>query len=241
MKKTWICIAAVVLLTLITALATGCTSRAVAAEAAQSFIKLSQQAVARIDSDTTKLDGQLYDTQVDIQKLEQVLNPALDWIDYQKSISRPGKWDVSVRQDGLEQFKNDVYRITQLEVVITRDSLQVVDYTPTVKVEDFRTMQTDNATDLLNNLTNSEDTLEQNRANMVSARDLSVATINNMLKYVNDWKVKKISGAEYQVVGPALGWTGQLTTGNWEYNRDNGTLLPTDKPAEDLNSVILGE
>jgi len=241
MKKTWICIAAVVFLTLITALAAGCTSRAVAAEAAQSMIELSKQGVARIDSDTATLDEQLYDTQVDIQKLQQVLNPALEWIDYQKTISRPGKWDITVRESGLEQFQNDVFGITQLEVVITRDSLQVVDYTPTIKVIDFRTSQTDNATELLNSLTASKDTLEQNRGNLVTARDLSVATVNNLLKYVNDWKIKKVSGANYNISGPALGWSGQLTSGTWEFNREDGMLLPKDKPAEDLNAVILGE
>jgi hypothetical protein len=238
MKK-WISIFIFVLLTAIVVPLAGCTSRAVASEAAQSLIQMNKAAIGNIDSEITTLDQQLYDTQEQLLKLEQVLDPALKWVDYQKSLSRPGKWDIKVTQGGLDQLKNDRYQVTALEVIITRDSTKVTDSSYTLKVQEFPTMQINDAITLQTHLTDSQNLLEQNRQAMVAARGLSVSTVNNILKYVNDWKIKKVSGATYAVSGPALGWSGQLTTGAWEYNRDTGTLVPSDNQSDALNNIIL--
>jgi hypothetical protein len=238
MKK-WVSIFTFILLTAIVIPSAGCTSRAVASEAAQSLIQMNKAAVENIDSEIATLDRQLYDAQELTLKLEQVLDPALKWVDYQKSVSRPGKWDIKVTQGGLDQLKNDRYQVTALEVIITRDSTKVTDSSYTLKVQEFPTMQIDDANYLQAHLTDSQNLLEQNRKAMADARDLSVSTMSNLLKYVNDWKIERVSGATYSISGPGLGWSEQLTSGTWEYNRDTGTLVPVDKQADALNSIIL--
>jgi hypothetical protein len=65
--------------------------------------------------------------------------------------------------------------------------------------------------------------------------------LNNLLKNVNDWKRKRVSGSIYSVSGPGLGWSGQLTNGVWKYDQDKGTLVPDDKKADELNKIILGK
>jgi hypothetical protein len=238
MKK-WISVIIFILLIFPLIIATGCSSRAVASEAAQSLILMNQTAVENIDSQIATLDQQLYEAQAQMQKLEQVLDPAFEWIDYQKSIPRAGKWDVKVLQSGLDQFQNDQYQITALEVVVTRDSTQVTDSSYTIKVREFPSTQITDGDYLRAHLNDIQNMLEQNRQTMVDARTLSGSTMSNILKYVNDWKIKKVSDASYSVSGPGLGWSGQLTTGAWQYNRDNGTMVPDDSQAEALNNIIL--
>jgi cob(I)alamin adenosyltransferase len=240
MKKL-ISIVIFVLLTTLIMPSTGCTSRAIAVEAAQSLITMSKGSVENIDTDITRIDQQLYDTQVDLSKLEQVLSPALKWVDYQKKVSKPGRWDIKVIQSGLDQLQNDLYQVTALEVLITRDSTMVTESSYTIKILDFRTKQIDDGDTLHNNLTDLQTRLEQNRQAMVDARDLSVSTTNNALKYANDWKIRKVSGTTYSVSGPGLGWSEQLTIGAWKYDTDQGTLVPDDEPADNLNTVILGK
>jgi hypothetical protein len=237
--KRWIFIVIFVLLTTTIIPTTGCSSRAIAAEVAQSIMQMNRGAVDNIDSEIATIDRQLYNAEERILKLDQVLSPAFKWVDYQKSLSRPGKWDVKVLQSGLAQLQNDQFEVTSLEAVITRDSLSVTDCSYTIKVHDFVTDQTEDWNILQDSLISSKDTLEQNREAMVEARDLSIATVNNILKYVNDWKIKKVSDANYNISGPGLGWSEQLTDGSWMYNRDEGALVPNDKPAEDLNTIIL--
>lgn len=238
MKK-WISIVIFILVTTAIIPSTGCTSRAIAVEAAQSLIQMNKGAVENIDSEIAKTDRQLYDTQVKLSKLEQVLNAAMEWIDYQKEVARPGKFDIKVLPSGLLLLQNDEYSVTSLEAIITKDMLSVTDLSYTLEVRDSMTMQTEDGNTLKDNLTNAENLLQQNRQAMVDARDLSISTVNNILKYVNDWKIKKVSGATYSVSGPGLGWSEKLTNGSWTYNRDTGTLAPDDKQAEDLNSIIL--
>jgi len=238
MKK-WISIVIFVLLTTGVIPATSCTSRVIAVEAAQSVMQMNKAAVENVDSEIARTDRQLYDTEEQLLKLDQVLTSAFDWVDYQKSVSRPGKWHVKVLDSGLKQLQNDRYGITSLEADITRDSLSVTDCSYVIKVQDFMTTQIDDWNTLKDSLTNSKTTLEQNRQAMADARELSIATVNNMLKYVNDWKIKKVSGATYNVSGPGLGWSETLTDGSWTYDRDKGTLVPNNKPADALNTIIL--
>ena len=238
MKK-WISIVIFVLLTTGVIPATSCTSRVIAVEAAQSVMQMNKAAVENVDSEIARTDRQLYDTEEKLLKLDQVLTSAFDWVDYQKSVSRPGKWHVKVLDSGLKQLQNDRYGITSLEADITRDSLSVTDCSYVIKVQDFMTTQIDDWNTLKDSLTNSKTTLEQNRQAMADARELSIATVNNMLKYVNDWKIKKVSGATYNVSGPGLGWSETLTDGSWTYDRDKGTLVPNNKPADALNTIIL--
>ncbi len=238
MKK-WTSVIIFVLLIFPIILSTGCTSRAVASEAAQSLIQMNKTAVENIDSQIATLDQQLYDAQEQQLKLEQVLDPAFEWIDYQKSIPRPGKWDVKVLQSGLDQFQNDQYQITALEVVVTRDSTKVTDSSYTLKVREFPSLQITDGDYLRAHLNDAQNLLEQNRQAMVDARDLSGSSMNNVLKYVNDWKIKKASGTTYSVSGPGLGWSEQLTNGTWQFNRAAGTLVPDDNQAEALNDIIL--
>lgn len=240
MKK-WTSIFTFILLTTVIIMSAGCTSRAIASEAAQSLIQMSKAAVENIDSEIAALDKQLYDTQEQLLKLDQVLDPALKWVDYQKSLNRPGKWDIKVAQGGLDQLKNDRYQVTALEVIITRDPTKVTESSYTLKVQEFPTMQISDGDISKSNLTDSVNRLETSRVAMVDARDLSVSTVNNILKYVNDWKIKKVSGTTYSVSGPGLGWSEQLTTGAWEYNRDAGTMVPSDNQSDNLNSIILGK
>jgi len=238
MKK-WISIVVFVLVIMAVLPSAGCTSRAIAVGVAQSIMQMNKGAIENIDSEIAKNDRQLYDTEEDILKLDQVLTAAFDWIDYQKSVAKPGKWHIKVLGSGLKQLQNDRYSITSLETDITKDSLSVTDCIYVIKVQDSLTTQIDDWNILKDGLTNSKTTLEQNRQAMADARALSIATVNNILKYVNDWKIKKVDDATYSVSGPGLGWSEALTDGSWTYNRDTGTLAPNDKPAEELNTIIL--
>jgi hypothetical protein len=194
--------------------------------------------IENIDSEITTLDQQLYQIQAQQLKLEQVLGPALNWVDYQKTESKPGVWDIKVDPTGLVQFQNDQYQVTALEVLITNNSGTVTQSSYTIKVRDVTTEQTTDGDTLRANLVDSKNSLEEQRQAMLDARDLSVSTMPNILKYINDWEIRKVSGATYNVSGPGLGWSQNLISGAWEYDHDKGTLIPSDKPAEDLNTII---
>jgi hypothetical protein len=239
--KQWISISIFILIMAVLVPSTGCTSRAISSEAAQSLIQMNKAAVADIDSQIALTDKQLYNTQEQLLKLEQVLNAALEWVNYQKTVAKPGKWNIKVTPSGLIPFQNDRYQVTALEFLSTKDIVPEPEFSYTIKIRDLDTMQIDDGDTFKSNLDDMVNLQQTNRSAMVDARDLSVSTMNNVLKYVNDWKVKKVSGTTYSVSGPGLGWSEQLSSGTWKYDRDKGTLVPEDKPAADLNTIILVE
>jgi len=238
MKK-WIPIITFVLLTMVIIPSTACTSRAIATEVAQSLVQMNTGGIENIDSEITGIDQQLYETRVHILKLEQVLSPALEWVDYQKTEVEPGIWNIQVDPSGLTKLQNDQYQVTSLEVLSTKDTGTETQFSYIIKIRDLATLQIDDWNTLQDNLADSKNLLEERRQTMLDARDLSVSTMNNILKYVNDWKIKRVSGTTYSVSGPGLGWLENLTTGAWEYDQDQGTLVPSDKQADDLNTIIL--
>jgi len=240
MKK-WVYVVTFILLVSAAFPLTGCSSRAISGEVAQSLVEMSKGRVESIDSEIANTDQELHSAQEHLLKLQQVLDAALAWVDFQKTIQRPGKWDIKVTPDGLAQLKNDQFQVTELSCVIVRDSIQVTESSYTIKMQDFTTMEIDDGIALQSKLTYGVNQLQQNREVMSAARDLSIFTVNNVLKYVSDWQVKKINGKTYDVSGAGLGWTDQLTAGVWKFDQENGTLLPEDAPATALNDIVLAK
>jgi hypothetical protein len=227
-----------VLLAMVIMPSTACTSRAIATEAAQSLIQTNKLAVENIDSEITTLNQQLHDIQAQQLKLEQVLGPALDWVDYQKTQAKPGMWKAQVDPTGLEKFQNDRYQVAALEVITTKIDNALKESSSTVKIRDLTTQQITDGETIRAGLANSKIGLEAQRQARLDARELAASTMSNILKYISDWKTKKVSDTIYSVSGPGLGWSESLTAGVWEFDRDRSTMVPSDKPAEDLNTII---
>ena len=232
MKK-WISIVMLLVLAMIVCPSTGCTSRDVAIGSGNSLIQMTNEGIAYIDSEIVGTDQQLTAVGQKLLKLEQVLTPAMKWLEYQKTVSKPGYWKINVTSEGLDRFKNDQYQVTTLEFL----SLQG-QFSSAIKVTDLTTGTTYDWKTLQDDLTLLKDNFEQRRKAKIEARNLSISTIKNVLKYFNEWKIQQLDDITYAISGIGLGWAEKLTTGSWTYYKVNGQLVPRGMEGDNLKAIL---
>ncbi len=210
-------------------------------EAMNTFITMHETGINNIDSELDKIDERRYYTEVNLLKLEQVVLPALEWLELQKTRDfRTGDWLVRITSEGLAQLKNDQYRLTKAEY-ISKGGFPDANISSTIKVTDLTTSRTYNWEEINNTLECTKSSLERQWQEKLKRRDLSISTINNLMENWRNWKVKKINQTAYEITGTGLGWADKFVVGAWTYYRDKKELIPADEPSRTLQKVLLTE
>jgi len=211
-------------------------------EVTNSLIALNKTGISNADTELSKLDEQRYDTEVKLLKLEQVVSPALKWLQSQKTREfRTGTWTVRVTPEGLTQLKNDQYRVTELEFSIYRADSPSQEISTTLKIADLSTNAIYPWDEMQNNLKSARASFEEQWQARLKQRELALSTLKNLIMYHRIWKVQAINQTTYTISGTALGWADKLTTGAWTYYRDKQELVPADEHARALKKVLLTE
>lgn len=211
-------------------------------EVMNTFIAMHKTGIANIDSELDKIDEQRYSTEVNLLKLEQVVSPALQWLEFQKTRDfRAGDWRVSVTPEGLAQLKNDQYGVTKIEFYISQAGSPAADISSTLKVTDLSTGMIYNWEEIKNTLESTKSSLEQQWQEKLKYRELSTSTLNNVMENWRNWKVKRINQSVYEITGTGLGWADKLVVGAWTYYLDKKELIPADEPSRALQRVLLAE
>jgi hypothetical protein len=201
---------------------------------------MNKSSVATIDSDLQEIDQYRYLAEVKLSKLEQVVSPALKWLETQKTREfKTGDWLVRVTPEGLAKLKNDQYRVTEVDYYISRAGSFAQDISVTLKVADLTMDRTDKWEEFKDYLESTISSLKQQWQEKLKHREIAISTLNNLIKNWQSWKVIKVNEATYQITGVGLGWLDKLTTGTWNYYRDKNELIPSDEPAKNLQKVLL--
>jgi len=210
-------------------------------DAINTFITMHETGINNIDSELDKIDEQRYYTEMKLLKLEQVVLPALEWLELQKTRDfKVGDWSVRITSEGLARLKNDQYSLTKAEFFIRKAGTPYTDISFTIKVTDLNTSVTYNWEEIKNTLESTKSSLEQQWQEKLNHRDLSISAINNLMESWHDWEVKRINQTAYEITGPGLGWADKSSVGAWTYYQDE-ELIPADEPAKALEKVLLTE
>jgi len=187
-----------------------------------------------------EIDERRYAAETKLLKLEQVVSPALKWLETQKKRDfKAGNWLVRITPEGLTQLKNEYYRVTEVEFYISRAGSPAPDISTTIKVADMTMDRIDKWEEFKNYLESVVLSQKQQWQEKIQNRELSISTINAVMKTWPDWKVKKINQTTYEISGMGLGWIDKLVAGTWTYYRDRNELMPVDEPGKALHKVIL--
>lgn len=217
-----------------------CTSASdIRRESTNSLRAINQTGISNADTELVKLDEQRYGADVKLLKLEQVVTPALQWLQSQKAREfRTGTWTVKVTPEGLARLKNDQYRITELEFYIYRADSPSQEITTTLKVADVATNITYSVEEIQDNLKSARSSYQERWQAKLKDRELSVSTLKSLTTYQREWKVNTVSQTTFTVSGMGLGWADKLTAGTWTYYRGKQELVPADEPAAALKRVL---
>lgn len=200
--------------------------------------------VDRVNAELQTIDQNLYATDEKLLKLEQVMVPALEWIEKQKvellNEHKYGSWHSRVTRESLDKFKNDQYAVTALEVSVRGIGTPNQKFDTVIKVMDLETNMLSDGETIESELKWRKSTLEQHRQDRLEDGDLSASTLLSVIEHLGDWQIHKISSATYSVSGPGLGMAGELTTGNWTYYRTTKKIVPADTQSLALQNILSG-
>jgi hypothetical protein len=226
-------------------LSTGCVSKkAITEEFVDYLIQTNTGTIDKVDSELQIIDQNLYTTEEKLLKLEQVVVPALEWIENQKVELlleyKSGSWHSRVTPESLDKFKNDQYEVTALELTVHGIGTPNQDFSTALKVTDLSTKIQSDWETIENELKWRKSTLEQQRQVKLEAGQLSTSTLLSVIEHVGDWEIREINSTTYSISGPGLGMDGELTTGNWTYYRTSKEIKPADAQSSALQNILSG-
>jgi hypothetical protein len=209
------------------------------------FQALAQIAMTGLNDIDLKLEGiyqDLYETEERIIKLEQVMRPALDWVESQKSIEHgQGNWLIKVKSQDLTKLNNDQYIVTIAEVYLENSGTPNQKISSEIKVLDRKTGTQHDAQFFESTLRELQNSLKQQEKEKLAARSQLISTINDIFAGGSSlWKIRKAHDRTYIISAPNLGWAGRITDGEWKYDLDTRQLSPFDNNGTALKNLLSG-
>ncbi|HEX75182.1 MAG TPA: FHA domain-containing protein [Dehalococcoidia bacterium] len=214
-------------------------------EVGECLMEMNTAAIDDIDLELDEIGQQARETEEKLLKLEQVVTPALEWVDYQKANTdqylKNSSWIIRVPSGELDQLKNDQYQVTTLEFSVSQVKTPQEQSSAVIKVTDLTTKTVYDWEALDSELEDRKAKLEQRAQARGEKGELAISTFLEVMDCWEDWEVKNTGSNIYSVSGYGLGWADGLTKGRWTYYRDTGEIIPRDSHSEALKKVLVAE
>ncbi len=220
----------------------GCSSVAkedIAIEFAESLSRMSAVATEKVDAEVEDIAQKLVATEEKLLKLEQVVIPALEWVELQKDQAKTygASFAAQVNAEGLDKLKNDQYQVTTLEGKGNTSG----QFLPLMKVTDRITNSTLEWEKFDSELKSLRDTLTKRRQEKLEAQILSSQILLEIINHREDWQIEKLDDTTYSISGSYLGLADGPSNGKWTYHRDTGEIEPSDSKSTALKKVLTAE
>ena len=212
-------------------------------EIVQAFVKVLDKGMDTVDADLERVDKDLTATEVNIQQLQRLADPALEWIAEQE-IKIPeeklsGSFTNKIPQDWLaENMANSQYAITNLSVTIENIGSPTQSTFSIIEVTDQTTKSKYQLEDLQATLETRKESLMNNRQEIIDAGNKAIEAMEILSDNIEQWEVSKINDTTYVVSGPGLGIP---SDGVWTYYKDKDEIVAGDNNSQKLKRVLLGQ
>ena len=209
------------------------------------LVQMNTKALEEMEPSLELVDRNLYTTEQKLLKLEQVVNPALEWIEYQKAellnTYQYGSWYRRVTAEGLARLKNEQYEVITLEVSVYHIGTPQQELRPVLQIFDVEAQAPCEWEMTKSELMCRKAALEQEREATLDAARRLTSTLSDVIRHSDGWKIKRVSDDTYSISGYGLGIADELTEGSWIYYQTSRQALPTDARSEALRKIIAGE
>jgi hypothetical protein len=236
----------VLVLLAIFSISAGCSlgsSPDIAGPFAKDIVDMASATLSQITNEVQGMDVELNAAETKLLKLEQLLTPALAWIELTKTKAQQEGWGgkriIQVTKE-LNRFQNDQYQIAKLQLGTEMISAGMK-FETVINIDDLTTGTITPYEELRDDLKSKISALMQQRGAKVQKWKLVQSTGVAVLEQGSTWKIAKVDNVTYQVAGPGLGWDNSLTRGEWLYYTDEGKLSPSGTPAQALEKLLKGK
>jgi hypothetical protein len=218
--------------------------KSITREFANCLVEMNGLAIDKVNLDLQIIDNRIYSTEEKLMKLEQVVAPSLRWVENQKvkllDEFKSGSWSSRVTQGSLDEFKNDRYQVTALELSVYEIGTPRQDFAAIIRVMDLETRAQGSWQEIRNELEMEKSALERWRQQEIEQAKLSTSIIQNVMEHSGDWKIRKVNSSTYIISGSGLGMAGELTEGEWVYLRAAKEIVPANSQSVALREMLQG-
>jgi len=242
MNKRYLVYAYLVLLLVM--LLAGCSSGKTTAGFTTALGKIHLDGINSIDAEITKMDQEYTAVLVKIQSLEQLLTAAMQWVEFNKTqkYDYGTLWIKEVTEEGLNQLKNDQYKVSKLELVAKEGGFGAGwQFTYAININDVVTGSKSDWQSLQDDLNQQKAAMEERRKQKMAVRERATSTWSDVVKNISEWKSEKYNDVTYIIKGAGLGWQDKLLEGQWAYYTDQKLVQPMGKPAEQLQKILASQ
>jgi hypothetical protein len=199
-------------------------------------------AISDWDTEIVRINDELFTAETKLNKLEQVADPALQWVELMTTQAQKQDWNGRILEvtSELDSLKNDQYKVAKLQFLVEMLS-GGIRYTSTILIDDLIGGQETLYEELHDTLEAQVNDLSQQRQAIVEMRNTAQLTAIDLLKMEKNWKVQKLNSSTYSISGQGLGMTTVLTSGTWTYSNHTEHLDPSDAAATNLRKVLTGK
>jgi hypothetical protein len=200
--------------------------------------------MAEWDKEVKRIENMLDPVEIKLQKLEQVAEPILKWIDIQKADAIKYQWTPRLVEitDGLNEVKNDQFEPTKVQFIVEMLPTGAMRYSSIILIKDISTGKTSSYEQLHDEFQEDISILLQQREGVVQVRNAARSTGLSVVDQYKNWKVQQVNKVTYNISGPGLGMNSGLTDGTWTYYLGEvNKIVPADAAAKALKRVLTGK
>lgn len=209
--------------------------------------QLHKGAMQQIDADIANLDSQIADIEEKELELEQLKNEidetvtAVDKEIAQKKLETGGWWVFSLPEDEFDYYKNDYYELVKFDLRWdARMEESIWKPKRDIAVMDMETGNTGTSQIFLEELRRYRSELVASKEAKLEHKGASEQLLSEVIAHKDGWKIEEISKGVYKVSGYGLGYTGQLSLGEWYHFEESRSIEPKTQAAISLRDAITG-
>lgn len=173
-----------------------------------------------------------------LEQLTEVVGQAQAWVELRKKEAETAghSWFARATAEEMEEMKNERFQVSTLEGKASSSGqfdaiIKIKDITESIPTGLEWEIIEEELQFLLSSLSQQKQVLSQ-------LKDLSSATLQNVVQVAPNWEIDQAGGSLYTISGQRLGWAGDLTTGTWTYDSDKGLASASDQNSRALEKIL---
>lgn len=214
---------------------------AVSEELVSYLIQLNNKAMQEITAEIAKVDKQI----AEVEEKEVYLHEIKSKIDMyiiaseeemaEREVRRGWFWTYSVPEENLKFFSNKCYQLVKLELVYTGAEGAHFDE---ISIMDKETGDTGTPESFETDLSETKKIYVNRKTAKLRAQEEANQILSDVLRSRDTWKVTEIDNGIYSISGYGLGYTDQLSIGEWYYYEFSKTIEPMSPASIKLRDAI---
>lgn len=217
---------------------------AVSEEVVTYLIELNDKAMQEMTAKIADLDKQI----AEIEEKETYLHEIKSKIDREIIYSEEkmaemkekiGRyWIWSVPEENLKSFENKCYQLVKFELVYTGAEGTHFDE---ISIMDKETGETATPESFETDLREIKKIYANRKTIKLKAQQEANQILSDVLQSKDTWKVNERDNGVYSISGYGLGYTDQLSIGEWYYYESSKTIEPMSAASIRLKDAIIGK